>query len=169
MIDSGVLHEIVPFRQEPRNNIWTNEQRYVPEYRPYYGRRTAFGFDVDDIFDIGITFTHGQPIMRVFTDLIIMSEDHKQEDIPTPINLSLIMEEEETKEEQIFNVDTDDVINLDETDNVLWKIRRMASAASLTCIATYTADGKDPYIDFPAVRAYQSWTLLQIWMWLELF
>ena len=73
MIDNGVLHEIIPFPQEPRNNTWTNEQRCVPEYRPYYGRLTDFGFDVDGIFDIGITFTHGQPIMRVFTDLIVMS------------------------------------------------------------------------------------------------
>ena len=49
--------------------------------------------------------------MRVSTDLIVMSEEQIQEEIPTPINLSLIMEEEETKEEQIFNVDTDDDIN----------------------------------------------------------
>ena len=78
MIDNGVLHEIIPFPQEPRNNTWTNEQRCVPEYRPYYGRRTAFGFGVDDIFDTDITFTHGQPIMRVFTDLIVMSEETVQ-------------------------------------------------------------------------------------------
>ena len=114
MIDNGVLHEIIPFPQQPRDNTWTNEQRCVPDYRPYYGRRTAFGFDVDDIFDIGITFTHEQPIMLVFTDLIVMSEEKQQEDIPTPINLSLIMEEEETKVEQIFNVDPDNDTNLDE-------------------------------------------------------
>ena len=65
MIDNGVLHEIIPFPQQPMAYSWTNEQRCVPDYRPYYGRRAAFGFDVDDIFDIGITFTHGQPIMRV--------------------------------------------------------------------------------------------------------
>ena len=85
MIDNGVLHEIIPFPQESRNNTWTNEQKCVPEYRSCYSRRTAFGFDVDDIFDIGITFTHGQPIMRVFTDLIVMSEEPVQEDIPTQI------------------------------------------------------------------------------------
>ena len=57
---------------------------------------------MDDIFDIGITFTHGQPIMRVFTDLIVMSEEQKQDNIPTPIHLSIIMEEEEeTKVEPI--------------------------------------------------------------------
>ena len=115
MIDNGVLHEIIPFLQAPRSNTWTNAQRHVPYYRPYYARRSAFGFDVDDIFDIGITFTHGRPIMRVFTDLIVMSEEQKEEDIPTPINLSMIMEEEETKEEQSFHVDNDDDANLDET------------------------------------------------------
>ena len=53
--------------------------------------------------------------MRLFTDLIVMSEEQKEEDIPTPINLSMILEEEEMKEEQSFNVDHDDDINLDET------------------------------------------------------
>ena len=53
--------------------------------------------------------------MRVFTYLIIMSEEQKQDDIPIPNNLSIIMEEEETKVEQIFNVDPDNDTNLDDT------------------------------------------------------
>ena len=32
MIDNGVLHEILPFPQEVRDNRWTNEQRHVPAY-----------------------------------------------------------------------------------------------------------------------------------------
>jgi len=115
MIDNGVLHQIIPFPEQPRDNSWFYEQRCVPDYRPYYGRRTAFGFDVDDIFDIGITFTHGKPIMGVFTDLIVTFEEQKQDNIPTPINLSIIMEEEETKVEQIFDVDPDNDTNLDDT------------------------------------------------------
>ena len=73
------------------------------------------GFDLDDIFDIGTTFTNGQPIMHVFTDLIVMSEEQTPDDIPTHINLSVIMDEEESKVEQIFTVDSDDDANLDET------------------------------------------------------
>ena len=34
MIDNGVLHEIIPFPQAPRNNTLTNEQRCVLYYRP---------------------------------------------------------------------------------------------------------------------------------------
>ena len=31
---NGVLHEVIPFPQKPRNNTWTNKQRCVPYYRP---------------------------------------------------------------------------------------------------------------------------------------
>ena len=53
--------------------------------------------------------------MRVFTDLIVMSEEQKQDNIPTPINLSIIMEEEETKVEQIFDEYPANDTNLDDT------------------------------------------------------
>jgi hypothetical protein len=41
MIDNGMLHEIIPFPQQARDNNWSNEQRHVPEYRPYYARRAT--------------------------------------------------------------------------------------------------------------------------------
>ena len=89
-----MLHEILPFPQEVNDNRWTNEHRHVPAYRPYYARRAKMGFDLDDIFDIGTTFINGQPIRHVYTDLMIRSEEQTPDNIPTPINLSVIMNEE---------------------------------------------------------------------------
>ena len=94
MIDNGMLHEIIPVPQKARDSNWTNEQRHVLQYRPYYARRATMGFDLDDIFDIGTTFTNGQPIRHVYTDL---------------------MDEEESKIEQIFDLDSDDNEHLDDT------------------------------------------------------
>jgi hypothetical protein len=77
------------------------------------------GFDVYDIFDIGTTFNNKHSVMHVFTDLLVISEEHTIDDVPTPINLSVIMDEEESnKVVQIFNVDSDDGDNLDETLSV---------------------------------------------------
>jgi hypothetical protein len=73
------------------------------------------GFDLHDIFDIGTIFNNGQPIMHVFTDLIVILEEHTPDEITTPINLIVIMDEEESKVKQIFTVDSDDGANLDET------------------------------------------------------
>jgi hypothetical protein len=50
MIDNGMLHEIIPFPQQALENNWTNEQRHVPEYRPYYARKATMEFDLDDNF-----------------------------------------------------------------------------------------------------------------------
>ena len=65
MMNNGILHEIIPFPQQPLDNNWTNEQRCVPDYRPYYGLVL--------MWMTSFTFTHGQPIMLIFTDLIDMS------------------------------------------------------------------------------------------------
>jgi hypothetical protein len=115
MIDNGMLHEILPFPQPARDNSWTNEQRHVPSYRPYYARRATMSYDLDDIFDIGTTFIIRQPIRHIYTDLMIRSEEQSPANIPTPINLSIIMDEEESKIEQIFNNDLDDNVNLNDT------------------------------------------------------
>jgi hypothetical protein len=46
---------------------------------------------------------------------MIKSEEQTPDNIPTPINLSVIMDAEESKVEQIFNFDSDDDANLDDT------------------------------------------------------
>jgi hypothetical protein len=69
------------------------------------------GFDLDDIFDIGTTFINGKPIRHVYTDLMIRSE----EQISTSINLSVILAEKESKIDQLFDLDSDDNVNLDDT------------------------------------------------------
>jgi hypothetical protein len=46
---------------------------------------------------------------------MIMSEEQTPDNIPTPINLSVIMDEEESKVEQIFNFESDNDVNLNDT------------------------------------------------------
>jgi hypothetical protein len=53
--------------------------------------------------------------MHENTDLMIMSEEQTPDNIPTHINLSVIMDEEESKVEQMFVFDSDEDANLDDT------------------------------------------------------
>jgi hypothetical protein len=112
------------------------------------------GVDVDDIFDIGITFINGNPVMPIFTDLPVILDEYAPNAAPAPISLSIIMDEEESKVEQIFNVNSDEDGNLDETLSIdlivclscnRQNTRKMVYAVNHIYTATSTVDGRDQF------------------------